>query len=287
LYRPGLRNAVNKFIDYGEQDEARALLDRVRPLIPNDAVFLGSEAVILLSEGELAEGLKLAEAAQDLSPSDSVARITVRFGLMDTAQWERVVETNEGFLRVFALAYLGRTEEASILAYHRAEEDLDITTLFGFLNLAGRSDEVISYLEERWPSLDALQQDFPPYAALGYILMLDVALAYSRAGNQQRFDDAMQRVRSAHKELKSLGADNVYFLAFEAEYQALSGDFEASLEYLERAVNMGLTSNPRMSKTWPALQRLEGDPRYEAIQARMVEHLNGERVKLGLEPVST
>jgi hypothetical protein len=68
---------------------------------------------------------------------------------------------------------------------------------------------------------------------------------------------------------------------------ALAGDLEASLEYLDRAVTRGLIAHPRMTMQWPALAPLEGDPRYEAIQARMVEHLNGERVKLGLEPVST
>ena len=30
---------------------------------------------------------------------------------------------------------------------------------------------------------------------------------------------------------------------------------------------------------------LDGNPEYEAMQARMIEHLNRERQKLGLEPV--
>ena len=36
-----------------------------------------------------------------------------------------------------------------------------------------------------------------------------------------------------------------------------------------------------------ALAALEGDPRFELIQQRMLEHLNQERELLGLEPVST
>jgi hypothetical protein len=68
---------------------------------------------------------------------------------------------------------------------------------------------------------------------------------------------------------------------------SLAGDLEASLGYLERAIDQGLILSTRIARDWPALEPLEGDPRYEAIQARMLEHLNREREKLGLEPVST
>lgn len=43
----------------------------------------------------------------------------------------------------------------------------------------------------------------------------------------------------------------------------------------------------RIADDMPQLSELEGMPEYEAIQSRMIEHLNSERGKLGLEPVST
>lgn len=67
----------------------------------------------------------------------------------------------------------------------------------------------------------------------------------------------------------------------------MAGDFEASLDYLDRAISDGFITTLRITREWPALSPLEGDPRFEAIQARMIEHLNSEREKLGLEPVST
>jgi len=74
----------------------------------------------------------------------------------------------------------------------------------------------------------------------------------------------------------------------EASRLALAGDYEGSLAYIERAVEFGLVlSAPSLAADWAALEVLEGDPRYEAIQARMYEHMNSERQKLGLEPVST
>jgi len=287
LYRPGIRNAINSFISFGQQDQAFAFLDRIRPLIPNDAVIQSSEAAIRLSLGQVADGLTLIESAVALQSSNSVARLTRSFAWMDSHQYERVADEGEEWLPVFAMYHLGRQEEASILAFKRADELADVGTLFGFLNFANRSGELIAYLEERWPDLDTLRNDFPPYGAFGDLLMLDVALAYSRAGNQQRFEDALEHVRKVHESLKAQGVNMAFFFMSEAAHQALAGDFEASLEYLDRAISEGLVTSTQITQEWPALAPLEGNPQFEAIQARMIEHLNREREKLGLEPVST
>ncbi len=286
LYRPGIRNAVNHFITFGKQDEAFAYLERIRPLIPNDAVIQSSEAAIRMSLGQTADGAALIESAVALQPTNSVARLTRSFAWMDSHQYERVAAEGEEWHPIFALTYLGRTEEASMLAFKRAEEVADVGTLFNFLNVTGRSDELIAYLEERWPDLDALRRDFPPYSGLGDFLMLDVALAYSRAGNQERFEDAMQRVKATHQDLMAQGVNNSIFFMSEAAYLALAGDFGASMDYLDRAVTAGVITGKRIAFDWPALAPLEGDPRFEAIQSRMIEHVNSERQKLGLEPAT-
>jgi tetratricopeptide (TPR) repeat protein len=286
LYRPGIRNAINNFINFGQQEQAWAYLDRIRLLIPNDAVIQSSESALYLSLGELAQGLSLADSAVELQPSNSIARLTQSFGMMGSHQYEHLAEQGEAWLPIYAMTFLGRTEEAAILAFERAEKEADVSTLFAFLNMAGRSDEVIVYLEARWPDLAALRQDFPPYGALGDFLMLDVALAYSRAGNQERFDDAMQRVLVVHEELKTQGVNNSNFFMNEASRLALAGELDSSLEFLDRAITLGEITTMRMTIGWPALESLEGDPRYEAIQTRMVKQLNDERAKLGLEPAT-
>ena len=40
-------------------------------------------------------------------------------------------------------------------------------------------------------------------------------------------------------------------------------------------------------KEYAYFKEFDGNPHYEAIQARMIEHLNSERAELGLEPIST
>jgi TolB-like protein/Tfp pilus assembly protein PilF len=287
LYRPGIGNAVGSFISFGQQEQALAFLDRIRPLIPNDAVMRSSEAAIHLSLGQVAESLALIESSIALDSSSAVVRLRRRFAWMDSHQYERVAAEGESWLPVYALAYLGRDEEASILAFKRADERADVGTLFNYLNIAGRSDELIAYLEERWPNLDALRVDFPPFSAIGDFLMLDVALAYSRAGNQQRFNEALEHVRTVHENLKTAGVKRSIFLMSEAAHQALAGDIEISLDYLDRAISQGLITTTKITREWPALSPLEGNPQFEAIQTRMIEHLNNERQKLGLDPLST
>jgi TolB-like protein/Flp pilus assembly protein TadD len=286
LYRPGVRNAINSFNIFGQPELAMAHLERIRPLIPNDSVIYSSEAAVLRHQGRVAEGMVLAESAVELQPSNSVARLTRSFLWMDTHQFERVAEEGEEWTPIFALAVLGRNEEASIQAFKRAEELADVSTLFTFLNQVGRSDEVVSYIEDRWPDLDSLRNDFPPYSGLGDFLMIDVSLAYSRYGNQQRFNEAMAHVRAIHDDLIAQGVNNMIFSMYEASYQALAGNLQSSLEYLDKAISQGFITTTRITDAWPCLAPLEGDPRYEAIQARMIEHLEAERAALGLDPAT-
>lgn len=42
-----------------------------------------------------------------------------------------------------------------------------------------------------------------------------------------------------------------------------------------------------LSDNWAVFESLEGDPAYEAVQARLIERLNAERAALGLDPVTT
>jgi tetratricopeptide (TPR) repeat protein len=287
LYRPGVRNAINTFIRSGRQELALAHLDRIRPLIPNDATMKSSEAVVYASLGQIAKATQLIEASVVLQASNSVSRVTQSYIWLRSQQYERIVAEGEDWPQIAALTFLGRTEEASILAFRRADELADVGVLFGFLNIARRSDELITYLENRWPDLDSLRTDFPSYGGFGDGLMINVALAYSRAGNSTKFNQAMQMVRFVHDEMKAQGQQNYWLFMNESSYHSLAGDLQASLDSLERAIAGGYTATTRIALQWPALEPLEGDPRFEAIQARMIEHLNAEREKLGLEPVTT
>jgi len=69
-------------------------------------------------------------------------------------------------------------------------------------------------------------------------------------------------------------------------YFTMAGERAQALVLLSDAVDRGFLMGTKFSFGWNALKVLEGDPEYEAIQARMFEHLNAERAELGLEPIS-
>jgi hypothetical protein len=101
------------------------------------------------------------------------------------------------------------------------------------------------------------------------------------------FDRAMEHTRDALSEFAELGLNTPFITLHEAVYYTMAGNREMALELLSEAVNNGLQVGTKFSNGWVAMKVMEGDPEYEAIQARMIEHLNAERAELGLEPVTT
>ena len=286
LYKPGIGNLVFINLQMGDIEKAVAVVDKARPFMPTDETILQADSMILLAQGQLAEGLKLAEAAVKLSPNDRVARIFMSFLLVRTHQYERLATEGYKGLRIWGLNHLGRSEEAMIMA-QKVAADGSVNRLFELLNSSGQSTELVRYLEETWPDLDAFQVDFPSSGFSGYGEMLDVALAYKRTGNQEKFGDAMARLRTSHDSLTEQGLSNGMFFTNEAIYYAMAQQPETALQFLAAAVDSGVVYSARIVDDLPQLSELEGMPEYEAIQSRMIELLNNERGKLGLEPVST
>jgi len=286
LYRPGLANLVWMYGQMGQLEEAKKVADRARPYIPNDPLLSLMQSILSYYDGHYAEGLQFAQAALATQPNDRVYRVFYSWGLASTHQYERLAEEGYQGWRLYGLQRLGRTEEAAMLA-RSFEPTENIRFIFEFLNAADRSSELVTYLEQQWPDLDAFETAFPADGYFGHRVMNAVALAYRRTGNQEKFDDAMQRVRRAHDSLTEQGLSNPDYWLNQAAWCAMAGRNEEALELLATAIDGGRILSARIADAMPYFSELEGDPVYEAIQARMVEHLNQERQQLGLEPVST
>ena len=136
-------------------------------------------------------------------------------------------------------------------------------------------------------ALALLEAEYPPLGSGDVTSLMDIAYAYGSAGNAEMFDDAMKRTRVSLDTLTELGARSSFFKFTEAVYFTMVGERDRAIVLLSNAVDAGLLMGTKFSDDWVALKVLDGDPEYEAIQARMVEHLNAERAELGLEPVST
>jgi TolB-like protein len=284
LYRPALGNWIFHLGTTGRTEQGREHIDSVEPFLGDEAQILQGRAWLDYFEGKLAAGLKRSELGLEKQPTDRVLKMSANEGNLRTHQYDRVFEDNYTGYYMTALLELGRNEEAGMIARQRGTSG-EPEMLFYYLNRTGQSPQVIEYLEANWDSLEAFESEFPA-GVWGYPEMLDIALAYRRIGNQAGFDEALQRLGKAVQKSVDEGMSGYWVAMNQAAYLALAGRREEALAALAKAIDEGFVSSLRIASEWPYLADLEGDPEYEAIQARMIEHLNRERQLLGLEPVS-
>ena len=113
-----------------------------------------------------------------------------------------------------------------------------------------------------------------------------LAKAYGQAGDETRFNDAMQRAGESLEQQVAEGANNWILHASRAHFAMLGGDHDGALELLAKVADMGGLPRMDLRGEHSDFAPLHGDPRFEAVMARMNQHLNAERAKLGLDPVS-
>jgi len=287
LYRPGIANLTFFYVNTGQTDKAVALIERIRPSMPNDPFLFRMEAQVLFANGSWAQGLQMAEKALALRPDHYPNQGQVGQGLLATGQFERLAVEGHPWQRVVALRALGRLEEATLLAQEEATSGTDVSTLISLLANTGQQAAAVAFFEERWPDFDAFEQDYPLLGDVGIEVMLDLAYAYSGTGNEERSRDALERYRNAMDAATDMGFSSSFMPVMEAVYYALTGDSDSAIAQLDKSVNDGFIMGGKFADGWSAFQMLEGDPAFEKVQARMIEHLNAERSALGLEPIST
>jgi len=285
LYKPGMGNRVFEMSQIGRSAEARDYMDQMELYLPGDAQIEGNRAWIDAAEGKAADSLKRMEAAIAIQPTDRTFRAGVNRGNYLTHQYDRVFDDEWSADIIWALFNLDRREEATIIAQTRASNGV-VAPLFRFLNATGQPETLVQYVEQRWTDLDDFQRDVPS-SIFGYQPMADIAFAYQRLGNHPRFDQALAALGEASRETLAQGVTGGHFLITLAAYHVMAGEPEHALERLAQAIDGGLIVSTKISREYPYFRELDGNPEYEAIQQRMVDHLNRERALLGLEPVST
>ncbi len=283
LYKPAFGNRVYQLSAMGRPQEARTYIDSIEPFMPDAAQILQTRAWVDYSEGKVAEGLKRMQAALIKQPADRVFKVGVNEGHYRIQQYDEVFDDKWSDYHIRSLFKLGRNEEAYIAAMEVAG-DGGVQPLFSLLNATDQSDLLIRYLDNHWPDLDAFERSVPA-SIFGYREMADIALAYQRAGDQPRFDEAMKRLDAASQQSLSQGIKSYDLLLMLAAYHAMAGANDLAVARLAEAVDSGMIISSKISEEFPYFRELDGNPEYEAIQAQMIKHLNDERQKLGLPPI--
>ena len=280
LYRPAFSNAITTFNNFGEGDKAQALLDRIAAFNSDNPDLLLARAINHYYSGRNGEGLKQMELRRAYGNMSGLAQIYMSVGLLATMQFERILDEGSPFFQPIALYDLGRAEEAFAMAYEQAKSG-NPGNLFYLLTRAGRDQELVNFLEERWPTL-AVFADENPGDEFGYAVMSSIAFAYQRLGNNERFEEAMQFVEEHARRLEEQGIDNSVYLAGRAIELTVRGEIDRAFEYLELAVSEGWTPAGVPEEVFPEFSILADDPRFEVVSAAMLATVNRDRAVVGL-----
>lgn len=279
----------NLVVDYtitGQNERALALLERAREVQGTTPEIQKSEADIRVNQGELAIAIDQAEKAYKAYPQNNPLMLTLGFAYLLALDPERALQIKTPRVQILALHQLGRTEEASMLGFEQAAAGRVWPEYFQVLAENGENSRLVEFVETRWENLDDFEASYPSNEANGAFMMAFIAQAYGQLGNEEKFDEAMERLQSGLDHQLSQGANNPFFQFTRAVHAMLSGDREAALDYLEVAFSKGFGFAFNDPRAWTVFAPLNGDPRYELAKAGMLEHINDERQKLGWEPVS-
>lgn len=282
LYRPAFSNAMQLFNAFGLDDEADKLLKRIEAFNPDNPDLYLARASHYMYAGEMGKGLQQIEEASKLGPMTGVEQVFLSIGLLETGQAERAINEGSIYFRPGALYSVGRKDEAIALAYEHARGG-DPEALFFILVIENRDQELVDYLEERWPSLAAFATEYPG-GDNDYDLMMTVALAYRRIGDETLADEALEFVDARMQRLASEGIDNRLFTRSKASYLAMRGDIDGALDHLEEAVAQGFSVAMVPELLYPEFAVLRGDPRFDEIKSKMLDNLNYNRRILDLPP---
>ena len=282
LYRPAFGNAMVVFNAFGHQDKAEELLQRMTAFDPDNPDLLSAQAVNYIFSGRAGEALQLMERVREVDEMSGIDKVYLSIGLVRTGQYERATGEGSPFLQPNALYAVGRKEEAFALAYQQATTGNPGN--FFYLSVRdGRDNDLINFLEERWPSVAALADEHSG-GDFGYGIMQDVALAYQRAGNQERADEALLHVDRRMVHLQEQGIENFGFSSNKAVHAAMLGDKDTAIKYLREAAEGGWTVGGMLTEEIPQLAILADDPRIDDIEDIMLATMNRDRNVVGLPP---
>ncbi len=282
LYRPAFGNAMILFNAFDRQDKADEMIKRMVAFDPDNPDLLSARAVNYLFSGRAGEALQLMERVREIDEMSGVDKVYLSVGLVRTGQYERATKEGSAFLKPGALYEVGRKEEAFELAYQQATTG-NPGNFFYLLIRDGRDQDLINFLEERWPSVAALSEEHSG-GDFGYGLMQDVALAYQRTGNQERADEALLLVDQRIARLTDQGIKNFFFAGNKAIHFAMLGDKDAAFEQLNQAAENGWVAGGDLAEQVPQFQVLVGDPRIDEVEAIMLATMNKDRAIVGLPP---
>ncbi|MDZ4730852.1 MAG: FlgO family outer membrane protein [Xanthomonadales bacterium] len=287
LHPPTFNNLAQELSMQGRTDEAMENLENLQRFMPSSASLSSTIGRVQVFAGNWAESDQYLTRSVELEPLNSVDRFWLSAVAIGTHQFERVAELGTESFGALALDRLGRTEEALQQTADWVSRGNTPEFALEILARHGRFQEIVDFIESRWPDLDALDKDFPRRDGFGVFLLDYLAQAYSQTGNEQKFNEVMALAQESLDSQLAEGADNWVLHSSRAMHAMLSGDYAMALDMLDKVAELG--GIPRLDFVGESspFAPLRGDERYENIIKSFEQHRDAEREKLGLEPLTS
>ncbi len=286
LFLTNLTNLVNDYLTVGDYAAADRLAQQLQRSHADRSQAVWALAVTHLRQGRLSAAVEAIERAIAMDAEwahtrPMAARIHYAIGDFDTAA-ERGPAGSDGWL----LIAQGQLERGVARARARSKaapaNSFATLGLLTALSLAGRHQELLDEVTERWGGVSGLRAEFPQPEIWAEALSL-LATAQRATGRQAELEATLQEWKEVLAFLADSGHADGVFLFNQASYYALSGDPDAALAGLAKAIDAGWR-DPLLARD-PVWEPLHRDPDFQAQVSRMAGLINAERAKLGMRPL--
>ncbi|MEE8370954.1 MAG: tetratricopeptide repeat protein [Sphingomonadales bacterium] len=278
-------NRVSTLGGKGQLAEARALIDGISKYQPDNPIVIAREAQLLLREGREAEAIRLTVRGLEVNPGDTSTSQQLFTGYMNLLEPEKAKPFSRPAGHVLYVAMTEGLEAAVAYEVKRLGpfpgQNFNDWVLAIWEGLAGHHQRVLllmdPYLDEISDGTSAALRVGP--AVYGY------ATALKAVGRDEDAAAVVAAMKGSISSRKKAGwTDNALGLR-RAQVAIIEGNDEQVLKNLEiRQAGGALV----ITNLWePGFAYLYENPRFLAVAAALLTHVNEERAKLGLGPADT
>jgi TolB-like protein len=279
-------NMIGELTQLGRFDEAERLARQLMRSHPDHqqvpTMFAGS----LMLTGRHAEAAESIEHARSLGDREGLVALHSEMIYFGLGEYARAAESSTGWLEAEAWIAQGREEEGLARVRARLEASPgNFAPLWGLLHglsRAGRHQELLDLVSERWVGAEELNAEFPFDFSFGNALA-PLAAAQRATGRHAELANTLAHWNGVLDFLEGNGLAHSNFAFVKAGFHALSGERERALERLGEAIALGYR-NPLLGRH-PAFEPWWNDAEFRALVERNIELIDIERAKLGLGPL--
>ena len=284
LFAVNLANLATALVDSSRLQEAVEVIERLERNFTGQHWAPLARGYLALLQGRLAAAKTSFERSRVISGDAGLPRFQAELTLYALGDYRDPEFESLGYMAAVGPVARGEVE----LGLARAEAQLaaspsNVIAILGMLealSLAGRHQELLDMVDERWQGIAGLDQVFSPSAGFGKP-MVPVAAALREAGRDEEFAAYLELMAERVQFLRQNGVDNVWLTFVDTSQAALRGARDEALAKLRQGIEQGVRV-PRLFAL-PAFAPFQDDPAFQAEVARMHDLINAERRLLGLD----